>query len=68
MTPSDFLLTLLSGLIRSGLSLKEAAETEIGLYLKVLAFSAAHTEDKRHDERPRENVVEMRRGFIDEVF
>lgn len=55
--------------------MQAADETELGMYLKVLAQAAKHDESHGEDDaqarqtpQGKKNVVELRRGYIDEFW
>ena len=62
-------------MMRAGISMQAADETELGMYLKVLAQAAKHDEARREDgaqvrqtPQGKKNVVELRRGYIDDFW
>ena len=62
-------------MMRAGISMQAADETELGMYLKVLAQAAKHDESPVEDDaqlrqtpQGKKNVVELKRGYIDEFW
>ena len=64
------MLTLYGGMIRAGISMRDADETELGMYLKVLEQLAKADKDEDKDRKgdARKPVVELKRGFIDDFW
>lgn len=58
-------------MMRAGISMRDADDAEIGMYLKVLAHANRRSRERK-DADPADgdgkNSIELRRGFADEFF
>lgn len=69
------ILSLYAAMLRAGISLREADETELGMYLRVMGY-VARQQDERENFPPapsrndgkQGNVIELKRGTIDEFW
>lgn len=63
-------------MMRNGIAMRDADDTDLALYLRILAFTGKHDRKKKPDPRADQNentaqkgaVIELRRGTIDEFF
>ena len=58
--------------MRAGIAMRDADQTELGMYLKVLAHMSREDNEREAPQSPRggptKAVVELRRGTADEFF
>lgn len=69
------ILSLYAAMLRAGIPLREADETELGMYLRVMGYVARQQEEKEsytptpsRNDRKQSNVIELKRGTIDEFW
>ena len=59
-------------MLRAGIPMGDIDETDLALYLKVMAYAAEHDGEKKgkgkREQGTGKPVVELRRGFIDEFL
>lgn len=59
-------------MMRAGIAMRDADQTELGMYLKVLAHMSREDNERETPQSPRggpaKTVVELRRGTADEFF
>lgn len=70
MTPTEFLTSVYARLLKSGISMGEADGTDVVRYLDVLAYELENAQEDA-PEAPTAmggEVIELRRGTIDQVF
>ena len=69
-------MSLYAGMMRAGIPMREADETDLEMYLKVLAQAAKHDKDDKRQRGPKtentprgkKRVVELQRGYIDDFW
>lgn len=69
------ILSLYAAMLRAGIPLREADETELGMYLRVMGYVAKQQEEREssalapsRNGRKQDNVIELKRGTIDQFW
>lgn len=69
------ILNLYAAMLRAGIPLREADETELGMYLRVMGYVARQQHERANfspapsgNDGKQSNVIELKRGTIDEFW
>jgi len=66
------ILSLYAGMMRAGIPMSEADKTDLGMYLRVMGFvvkqRTENPEPAGGSEKPRKDVVYLKRGTIDDFM